>query len=254
MELRFQIGLTDETDSEAFVYQKMDTIDNSNEKISYNLYKQNPEIEKEMIEWKIRTDIPVVLKTINKWEQTIRRPHLCMINIDSKKNKFIPTVKDISLNLEFIDLLPTKFENLELTDEDFEHFSSDIKFGQMCYFTHGLWEFGGTPYINTIEWAYFRDSLENLKPNGRAIGVPLFQVQMGLVEQRPGIVINSDSMFTKWLDDKKESIEATGFDITKKDVVIGRLPFAELIDDEWEVLQKMEKYPRICRTSIKKIE
>ena len=158
------------------------------------------------------------------------------------------------MNLEFIDLLPTTFENLELTDEDFEHFSSDMKFGQMCYFTHGLWEFGGTPYINTIEWAYFRDSLENLKPNGRAIGAPLFQVQMGLMEQRPGIAFNSASNFTKWLEDNNEEIAAKGFDVTKKNTVIGRLPFADLIGDEWDVLQKITKYPRICRTSIKKIE
>ena len=85
--LIFTIGLTDEidTDGEWVVHSEHEQPEYRK---SYNLYKQNPEVEKASLSWKLNMENPLVVKLVEQWEKIIRKPHLKMINTRQKPFHF----------------------------------------------------------------------------------------------------------------------------------------------------------------------
>jgi hypothetical protein len=117
--LIFTIGLTDEIDTDG---EWIAHSEHNQEKYSesYNLYKQNPEVEKASLSWKLNMENPLVVKLIEQWEKTIRKPHLKMINMRRRPFHLNKDYLDIDMVLQHLPLLPDEdvlsLSNSELLD------------------------------------------------------------------------------------------------------------------------------------------
>ena len=249
MTLKIIFGLTDVEDDPCYVYDDNVGRDDT---IRYNLYRLAPEIEKTTIEWEITNPSPGVLHLLDCWEQTIRRPHLNMINLVQEKNMFVPNMNNYRFSVQFMNLLPTAPDFYkDLVDEDFKNFVTvDTEFGNIYLWSPGTTE--GHDYEQSLEHAYRTNSLDKLEHADNIVikAKPFFDIQFTLGMYDQGRAAEID--FKRWINEHKEELEKLGYTEDNPKTVIGRLPIAKLVGDAWENYQKLQTYSRICRTSIVK--
>jgi hypothetical protein len=251
--LIFQIGLTDVEDSDAFVYNEGTTISENN--AEYNLYRQTTDIEKDMIEFEIQTQIPAVLKAIDAWEDTIKAPHLTMIGYHKDPSYLHPDYKNTIIDIQFMSLLPYPDDYFSLlTDEDYKHFEiQDGNFGTIWFNMNMIYEQANVDYETTFNWCYSHDEMENYdKDHGRPVAAPFLRLEFLMAQQRSKIA--HERNLKQFLKDFEQQMEELQIDTSSPAMAIGELPFAKLIGNSREAYMKTQQYSRVCRTSIKKID
>jgi hypothetical protein len=68
-----------------------------------------------------------------------------------------------------------------------------------------------------------------------------------LLPKFPGVTV-------EWINENKDALAEKGYTLDMPYCSIGRLCLGKLIGDPWEEYQKLQKYSRVCRTSIVTVE
>jgi len=244
----YEVGLTDE-DSEFFIRSKNNK---EGENISYNLKKQQPEIEKAKLVWEL-LDTPVVRGILDAWEQTIRVPHLLMCHNDIQTNTFDPEYQDHRMMWEYINLVPMQgFDPYELTMEDAEliEVGSSSPFGAL-YLDYGASSKSSQGDYNS-SWRYAVDNndIDNLRKGPVQMwAVPVFRSY--LVLQYEGRVSYDMSAGTKmWMDRKENKLTPLGYYPEDPRCKVGAYRIGNLITPPVEAVEIAAKYKYMCRHSI----
>lgn len=246
--MKFIAGLTDVITDECFRY---DDSSNNNE-VRYNLYKLAPELERETIEWEIDTSIKAFVDALYSWEQTIRKPHLNLINISRKNNKYAPDHYDFDLSIHFMNLIPQDPFSLykEIDSVDLSKLSIG-GFGNLTIdFSRSISMASDTEYENTINHAYQTNNLENLARCDKIVplAIPYFKADFYLGGGTK-ITTRRPIDYSNWLEENKIKLTELGYSIDDAKLNIGSLVIGKLIGDPWEQYEKLKKYSRICRVS-----
>ena len=101
--IHYEIGFTDELYDGLVVSDDHD----SEKNINYNLRVFDTKKEKAKLVWELH-DTPVVRAMIDRWEIVIRVPFLLMCSLRKTPNTFLPDLHDLSMQWEYINLLPIK--------------------------------------------------------------------------------------------------------------------------------------------------
>lgn len=249
MGMKFVIGLTDQEDPSAFI-DAPPIIESGVNVTSYNLYKQVPELEKDTIEWELNTKLPALKAAITEWESLIRRPHLNMISRREREVDAIPGSTDFILHFEFVNLLPVSSDRIPFTDADFDELASATKFGDLTMSYFNTFLEAGYEYWQTLGYAVAENTLDYLLDGPLLpVAVPYFEIEFALRRQ-PTVNKKFSPYEARWLADHNEALAAKGYDINAKSTNFGKLIVGKLLGDSWEQYQKLQKYSRVCRTSI----
>ena len=264
--LIFTTGLTDEidTDGEWIVHSE-----HNQEKYSesYNLYKQNPEVEKASLSWKLNMENPLVVKLIEQWEKTIRKPHLKMINMRRKPFHFNKDYFDIDMVLQHLPLLPEEdvlsLSIGELLDCGFTKKQTQ-PWGSLVLYMDNIYNYNNTNYLNRQI-----DDLHNDNPfdveefdtvNNRVLEIPSnFCLNLNLTQFKKKS--NSETTFKNLFhhhqaafNEYEDELIELGYDkesyaklLTSEALLIG-----EPQDSPTTLYETFCKYPTVCRTSLTK--
>lgn len=248
--LKLELGFTDSLNADSMRID--DTAEKIEHETSYNLWKQDPSIEKATFTWKIRTDINAVLRTLDVSEDIIRKPHLKMIILQTPPNPFVPDYMSYRLAIQFLSLLPLKDTYTPATVTDFESAEIGQGFGTMYINIHDMFAQSGVLISETIYGSYLERKIDNIVSDAVPMCVPHFSLSMDLRPQTGSAEAAEKyerSQFNQWLEKNKEELENAGADLNKTPFA-GMIPFAELQDDPWEVYQSLIENPYLCRWSI----
>lgn len=102
------VGLTDQFDEKWGVESPHKTEQMGS---LYNLRMLDPDSVKETIQWRLNMDNPYVVKIINAWEKTIRKPHLKMMCHMHSEFDMDPSYYEMRRFMETIPLIPDSSEN-----------------------------------------------------------------------------------------------------------------------------------------------
>ena len=255
--INFVIGLTDVEDYDGFVYGNEESQDLDVNRISYNIKKASTDIEKDSIVWSLDTTLDVTKNIIKVWEHIIRRPHLNMIRTITTKNVLAPDYDHYDLGVSFINLIPMLLDyKILLTADDFSNIFETNEFGDMVLALHQINSESGIAYQDTLEYALHYDNTDSLKEHTYPYVLPTFSFDFRIMH-RP---IDSTPRgrhsyhFINWVNENKDALAAKGYTLDDPYCNIGVLRIGKLIGDPWEEYQKLQKYSRICRTSIVTVE
>lgn len=253
-EFHFAIGLTDVVDYDGFVYDSDPAIPSY--VTSYNIQRASTDIEKASIQWKLNTDIPATLNVIAIWETIIRRPHLNMISIHAENPTFMKDHKSYNLSINYVNLIPINPALIsEFHSADYNALTEDLAFGDLCLNEFHTYLMRGIEWQHSLPKAYEDNDLTHLQTNDIApIILPRFQANFQLRQYSFRPEHGSSARFTKWAEDNREELTAKGYTPGSTTCKVGSLVLGKLVGDPWEEYQKLETYPRICRTSIIKTE
>lgn len=136
-------GLTDQNEGDWIVQSSQDFKQEipGHEKALYNLYRMNPDVEKTTISWEINTDCPYVLRLIAGWETRLQKPHLKMMQCDSRLYPYNPDWRSYINKTEMVSLLPERTPEdqpnyLKLDITDCKNLYCNIPWGDLYYNTH----------------------------------------------------------------------------------------------------------------------
>jgi hypothetical protein len=252
--INFVIGLTDVEDYDGFVY---DTTLNENQpnNVRYNIQRADTSIEKDKITWSLDLSLAATTNMLKVWEHIIRRPHLSLIDINLGPSLLLPTHKDYELSVNFLNLIPILPDyKISLTDTDYAKFTEYENFGDMYIDLSMLYDANTINWKNSLQSAYGRRVIDDLEERVSVNVVPRFVFSFTL-KQRPFFNKEERSVdFSNWLTDNTELLAKKGYAIDEPYCNIGRLCIGKLIGDPWEEYQKLQKYSRICRTSMVTVE
>ena len=251
--INFVVGLTDIVDYSGFVYDQHPTV-NDIERISYNIQRADTNIEKDSITWSLNLNLDATKSVIKVWEHTIRRPHLAIIDIQSKPTPNLIDRKDYNLGVNFINSVPSLSDYMiPLTNDDYANFTQLDNFGDMYLNTLSLSDSAGLPYPQTLQHAYDYKTLDNLGDYVKLNVVPCFSFDFSL-RHRPLTNPAQNKEFIEWLTENKDALIKKGYPIGDASCNVGKLCIGKLVGDPWEEYQKLQNYSRICRTSMVVIE
>lgn len=248
--LKFVVGLTDNIDYDGFIYDKNFKSDVS---VLYNIQKPTTEIEKATLEWEIDTSIDAVINALTMWEQLIRIPHLCMINVGQHTFEMMPSFKECYLDIGFLNLIPFKSDIIKhLTDSDYSKLTADTFFGDLCIHLHDNSHIANS----TILTAYHSNDISLLSDaTVRSSVFPKFYSNFNLRGNKPIMDRRYDKSFINWIEEHKDVIISKGYDINSNRILnYGHLVIGKLLTDFNTTYENLIAYPRICRTSFVKIE
>lgn len=268
--LIFTIGLTDETDTagEWIVHSEHEQPEHRE---SYNLYRQNPEVEKASLSWKLNMENPLVVKLIEQWEKTIRKPHIKMINTQHRPFHLNKDYLDIDILLQHLLLLPEEdvisLSNGELLDCGFIKKRSQ-SWGSLELCMDDIYNHNN---LNNFTFRRQIDELHNTKTfdvdafdtiNDRVLEIPSnFSLNLNLSQFKKKS--NSEVTF-KDLDghhqdtfnEYEDELIELGYDkesyaklLTSESLLVG-----EPNDSPATLYETFSKYPTVCRTSLTKEE
>jgi hypothetical protein len=252
--INFVVGLTDVEDYDGFVYDNLPN-EAQLDKIRYNIQRADTSIEKDTISWSLDLALDATKNIITVWEHIIRRPHLSLIDIYSSPNPLLTEYKNYDLTINFLNLIPVLSDyKISLTDNDYTKFTQFDNFGDMYVDLSMLYDSIGVNWKNTLQYAYESRTLDDLEEHVSINVVPRFAFSFTL-KQRPFFNKETRSIdFSNWLVDNKEELAKKGYTANDPYCNIGRLCIGKLIGDPWDEYQKLQKYNRICRTSMVVVE
>ena len=254
--INFVIGLTDVEDYDGFVYGNDEFRDPNVNRVNYNIKKASTDIEKTSLTWTLDTTLDFTKNMIKVWEHIIRRPHLNMIGITTTKNVLAPDYDHYDLGVSFINLIPILSDyKILLTADDFSNVVETSEFGDMVLALHQIHNESGIAHQNTLEYAYHNDTTEFLKEHTYPYVLPTFSFDFKITRRAINNANHKRSYyFEEWIDKNKDTLAAKGYTLDDPYCNIGVLRIGKLIGDPWEEYQKLQKYSRICRTSIVAVE
>jgi hypothetical protein len=244
--IKLQLGFTDQ-DTENFIHE-----DNADEdSLRYNIIKQSPELEKASVEWKFNIDVLAVQNIIEAWENIIRGPHLAMVHKNKRPAHLLPTHFSYTINLEFINLLPLKYQIKMLQEEDFDNFTSSTIFGNLYLDVFSCYEEAGYDYAESAEYAIQNDTLEFYNIESEIAAIPRFTIDFSLNRHRLRKT-NVDTRFARFMEKHDEEFKVRNIDKEHFKKKYGRLCIGELLTDPADVYNILSSYPYVCRTSFVK--
>jgi hypothetical protein len=254
--INFVVGLTDVEDYDGFVYDIVTPVTDNIKLVNYNIKKADTSIEKDSIIWEMDLTIDATKNVIKVWEHIIRRPHLTMVNIQSIESVMGPTYDNYILNINFMNLVPILSDYMSnLTDADYEKITPSTNFGDMYLDTYALYMESNIEWRTTLEYAFAHNTLDKISKYVPVNVVPGFSFNFELKRNPVSSSISSRSSdFTEWLNKNKDILTKNGYVIDEPYCNVGRLCVGKLIGDPWEAYQKLQKYSRICRTSMVVVE
>jgi hypothetical protein len=255
--INFVIGLTDVEDYDGFVYENNEVRNPDVIRAGYNIKKASTDIEKASITWSLDTNLDVTKNMIKVWEHIIRRPHLNMIGVTTIKNPLATDYNHYNLEVSFINLIPMLPDyKILLTADDLSNIVETNDFGDMVLdLTHINGE-SGINHLYTVGHAFHNDTTDLLKEYQYPYTLPIFSFDFRIMH-RP---IDStprgrhSNHFIDWVNENKDALAAKGYTLDDPYCNIGVLRIGKLIGDPWDEYQKLQKYSRICRTSIVTVE
>jgi hypothetical protein len=252
--INFVIGLTDVEDYDGFVYDTFPNEDNI-DRVSYNIQRADTSIEKDSIVWELDLTLDATKNIIKVWEHIIRRPHLAMIHRVATKNVLAPTYNNYNLNIHFTNLIPVLSDyKLTITNSDYKKFTQSSNFGNIYLDVFALYQASNINWHTTLEYAYAHDLIDNLDVHNPLNILPEFVFDFELKPTSFDNLIGRNPYFVEWVNKNKDALAEKGYTLDMPYCNIGRLCIGKLIGDPWEEYQKLQKYSRICRTSIVTVE
>jgi hypothetical protein len=252
-ELILELGLTDVVDDPSMTYSD-DCCESEDITIcNYNLRSQGAGLEKTKVRYVVKTQIPAVMRAIDKWEDCIRRPHLKYIQYTLQPFKLMPEYPVMTCDMKFVSFVPLSGDWVEYTEEDFKHFTPDNgEFGWIYMHPNDAYVYAGVPYEETYDNAVMKNDLTRLNPDALPVSVPSFRLQFNLKGQESKF--HEMTRLKEFKHDNEKKLRDAGLDPSNWRLTYGKLPFAQLADDAWEAYEKFRNYPRICRFSLIKEE
>ena len=257
------IGLTDVKDTNNEWLAHSDSVVHEHEEL-YNLYKQNPDIEKASLSWKLKMDHPLVVKLIQRWEETIRRPHLKMISTRHAPFVYNKEYVNMSLNLENIALIPTdtniSMTNKELTDLNLT-LRENVTWGALKLNLDHIYDYNRLEGLNRqIDQVHMKDifKIQSLdKYSNAVLDIPVnFSVDLELSQlKRNRAVLTYDDLMPhyKSVFEKYESeFSDLGYteEIYTKLLTSETLLIGEPVDSATVLYDTYSKYTSVCRISL----
>ena len=254
--MNFVIGLTDVEDYDGFVYGNEESQDLDVNRISYNIKKASTDIEKDSIVWSLDTTLDVTKNIIKVWEHIIRRPHLNMIRTITTKNVLAPDYDHYDLNVSFINLIPMLSDyKILLTPDDFKNVFEANEFGDMILDLNHINNESSIEHQTTLQYAFYNDTTDLLKEHKYPYALPIFNFDFNITHRPIDSTTRTHSYhLLKWVNENKDALAVKGYTLDDPYCNIGVLRIGKLIGDPWEEYQKLQKYSRICRTSIVAVE
>lgn len=253
--MNFVIGLTDVEDYDGFIYDVL-PVDSNIDRASYNIQRADTSIEKDYIAWDLDLTLDATKNIIKLWEHIIRRPHLTMVHLSAIKNNMAPTYSNYNVNVNFMNLIPVIPSYAStLTNNDYEKFTKVDNFGDMYLDVFAIYHHENIKWQTTLEYAYIHKSVDTLSRYEPLNLLPGFVFDFELKTSyfsKP--VIGRDLDFVEWVNENKDALAEKGYTLDDPHCNIGRLCIGKLVGDPWEEYQKLQKYSRICRTSIVTVE
>jgi hypothetical protein len=248
--LKLVLGFTDEiNDSVMRIDENREEIEHQS---SYNLYKQDPGLEKVSFTWTICTDNSAVLRALDATEDIIRKPHLKLIITDTPPNSYVPDYTSYRAGIQFLNLIPMKTNFATATEEDFSTATMSHEFGTMYINIHEMYQDAGYLFSETLYGSYVEREIDKISTNYEAVCTPKFELNLDLRPQFTTFENNEKierAQYEEWIRDNKEELVAAGADFDRPQL-IGMIPFAKLDSDPWETYETISKNPYICRWSI----
>ena len=266
--LIFTIGLTDEIDNDGewIVHSEHKQPEHRE---SYNLYRQNPEVEKASLSWKLNMENPLVVKLIEQWEKTIRKPHLKMINTQHRPFHLNKDYLDIDIKLDHIMLLPEEdvlsLSNGELLDCRFvkkrsQSWGSLVLDMDDIYNHNNLNNCSFQRQINDLYTNKIFDIEEFDSINNRVLEIPSnFSLNLNLsqVKKKSISEVTFKNLYNHHQDifnEYEDELIELGYDkesyttlLTSESLLVG-----EPQDSPTTLYENFSKYPTVCRTSLTK--
>ena len=254
--INFVIGLTDVEDYDGFVYENNEVRNPDVIRAGYNIKKASTDIEKASITWSLDTNLDFTKNMIKVWEHIIRRPHLNMIGIIRTKHMLAPEYDHYDLTVSFINLIPILSDyKILLTADDFSNVVETSEFGDMVLALYQIHYESGIAYQTTLQHAFQYDTTKFLKEHTYPYVLPTFSFDFKITRRTINNTNHKRSYyFEEWIDKNKDTLAAKGYTLDDPYCNIGVLRIGKLIGDPWEEYQKLQKYSRICRTSIVTVE
>lgn len=250
--INFVVGLTDANDYEGFIYDSLPKSE-SRDRTLYNIQRADTTIEKDSITWSLDLTLDATKNLIEVWKHIIQRPHLSMIDINASDNRVLKEHKDYTLYISFVNLIPNlpKY-NIPLTADDYAKLTVHTNFGDIYLNTLSMNNAVGQPYNVTLQYAYDNKTTDTLADYVEMYTLPHFMFDFALVNRPHNNISNkqSKSLFYDWASENKDALTEKGYPIDMPHCNIGVLPVGKLIGDPWEEYQKLQKYNRVCRTSM----
>jgi hypothetical protein len=259
-----------------------DAVDNDNEWIVhaehkmekghqlYNLYKQNPEVEKASLSWKLNMNNPLIAKLIYQWEETIRKPHLKMVTTHHTNFHFNKEYLNMFLDLEHIPLLPGS-DNISMTNKEIMDYdltlAQNVTWGSLKINVDRIYDFNNAEFqsfsrqideLHTTE-KFVVDSYDDV--SNKILDIPLsfsFNLELSQMKRvKPSLSFSDLMHHQKSIFAKYESeLSDLGYDkelyanlLTSEVIVIGEPQESASI-----LYDTFSKYPTVCRTSLTKEE
>jgi len=240
------VGFTDVWDEQTFksTIPKEEMEDN----INYNLYKQNPEIEKKTIEWKFLTDRPAVSKFLKLWENIIRIPHLQMVRNHIVEHSLNPDYKTFNFSIHYKELIPfDDIVDVFFEMDDYQYFQNNTKFGDIYWNDQFLLK---KNHKNTLHWAIKNKNIEFLEPNSD-FQIPGFLCNFNFTEffssyNDYNVFINQEHFF----EENYDKLDELGYNLDHPKTKIGNYIIAEMITSPFEAFDTLMQYSYVCRISI----
>jgi hypothetical protein len=254
--INFVIGLTDVEDYDGFVYGDTGGVTENTTRVNYNIRKAPVDIEKASISWTLDTTLDITKNIIKVWEHIIRRPHLNMINMAISENIFAADYKHYDFSVSFLNLIPLLSDyKILMTLDDYNHMREHNDFGDMVVELFSLHTESGLITEETLSYAYYNDTTEFLKPHKYPFVVPIFNFDFK-IQPRP---INNANRthsyrFLQWANKNKDVLAEKGYTLDIPYCNVGVLRIGKLIGDPMEEYEKLQKYSRVCRTSMVLVE
>ena len=254
--INFVIGLTDVENYDGFVYGNDGFQDPDVNRISYNIKKASTDIEKASMTWSLDMTLDFTKNMIKVWEHIIRRPHLNMIRIITTKNVLVPDYDHYDFGVSFINLIPMLSDyKILLTANDFSNIVETNEFGDMVLELNHINSESSIEHQDTLEYAFHNDTTALLKEHKYPYTLPIFNFDFNITHRSIDSTTRTHSYhFINWVNKNKDALAAKGYAIEDPYCNIGKLCIGKLIGDPWEEYQKLQKYSRICRTSMVVVE
>lgn len=181
-----------------------------------------------------------------------------MIHIQTESPTFMPDYESYNLSIDYINLIPLDPAVLsQCQPEDYAALTEDynLEFGELMLDDFYNYQFQDVDWQHSLLRAYNDDDISDLQLNTiKPIVLPRFRANFQLREYSHTLKHGPSARFTKWVEQNEQELTAKGYIPGTPSCTVGNLPLGKLVGDPWEEFQKLQTYPRICRTSITKTE
>lgn len=263
------IGLTDEVDTNnEWVVHAEHELEKGCE--LYNLYKQNPEVEKASLSWKLNMHDPLISKLIYQWEETIRKPHLKMVSTHHKEFHYNKDYLNMFLDLEHIPLMPVN-NSVSITNKELVELgltlNNNVTWGALRINIDRIYDHNDAEYDSLqrqVDETHTNKkfAVKSYDVNSeKLLDIPLsfsFNLELSQMQRKVPVLTFQNLMHHQKsiFEENEQELIKLGYDkesytkiLTSEVIQVG-----EPIESSSVLYETFSKYPTVCRTSLTKEE